>query len=69
MQKIKEVLLSNRFKSFYWRTGAMALASFISLISESLTGFGLSGQSVVVLGLILGELTKAINNFANQKGA
>lgn len=42
----------------------MALAGFLNLIIESLSDFGMSGQSVVITGLILGEISKALNKQA-----
>lgn len=60
MQNVLTVLTNNRFKSFYWRTAMMALAGFITLVIENLAGFGLSAQTTVILGLILGELSKAV---------
>jgi hypothetical protein len=69
MQKIKEIFFSNRFKSFYWRTGMMVLAVIIgSILSniDMLTPY-LNPTTVTVLGLILGEISKAINNaLSNQ---
>lgn len=66
---MKEFLLSNRLKSLYWRTGAMFLVSFLNVVWEQATGSGLSGQWVVFGGLIVGEITKALNNFAAGKEA
>lgn len=60
MKTSLSILTSNRFKSFYWRTAMMALAGFIALVVENLAGFGLSAQTTVVLGLLLGELSKAV---------
>lgn len=69
MNKLKEFLLSNRLKSLYWRTGCMFAVAFLNALSESLGGFGLSGQSLVFAGLVLGEVTKALNNFLAGKSA
>ena len=69
MQNIKEVLLSNRFKSFYWRAGAMMAIALLNAIIENLSSFGLSTELVVLLGLILGEITKVLNNFSQGKTA
>jgi len=67
MKTIFQVLTSKRFKSFYWRTAMMSSVGFINLVVESLTSFGLSGQYVVITGLILGEISKAINNKVSGK--
>lgn len=61
MQAIKDFLMSNRIKSLLWRSGMMFLAGFISILSDSLAGFELSPQITVFLGLVLGEISKAIN--------
>ena len=61
MQAIKDFLMSNRVKSLLWRSGMMFLAGFISILSDSLAGFELSPQITVFLGLVLGEISKAIN--------
>lgn len=59
------LLVSNRFKSFYWRTGMMALAAFLSLLAANLGGIGLPAEAVVVIGLIFGEISKHINKKFN----
>ena len=69
MLKIKEVLLSKRFVSFYWSAGCMLAIGFLNLISESLTSFGLSGQMQVFFGLVLAQITKALSNFSQGKRA
>lgn len=61
MGKIKVILKSNRFKSFYWRLGMMIVATTVAFLSENIADFGLSTQTTVVLGLILGELSKYMN--------
>ena len=63
---MKAFFTGNRFKSFCWRSGAMVASSFLVLIANSLTDFGLTGQTVVVLGLIIGELTKYINSYIKE---
>lgn len=62
MNTFIEVITSNRFKSFYWRGGAMVVVSVLSFTASNLDMFNLSPEIVVFLGLILGEITKAINN-------
>jgi len=58
---VKMILLSNRFKSFYWRSGAMLVVGLINVILESATDLQLNNFTVVVLGLILAEITKFLN--------
>jgi hypothetical protein len=64
---MKTFFTSNRVKSFLWRTGMMVLAAIIASVTDSLTSFGLTPQAVVVLGLILGEVSKAINSAIAEK--
>lgn len=54
-------LLIKRFKSFLWRLGAMLGVALIAFLADNLNLFGLTPQVQVVLGLILGEVTKALN--------
>lgn len=63
MNTIFDVLLSPRFKSFYWRTLMMAIAGFVSIVAANLDLFHLSVQATTIAGLILGELAKALNNY------
>ena len=61
-----KILTSNRFKSFYWRTGAMALAAGCAAVASNLNMLNLSGSETVILGLIFGELSKGLNNIASS---
>lgn len=40
----------------------MFIAGLVTLIANSLGDFGISGQYAVLLGLALGEMSKALNN-------
>jgi hypothetical protein len=60
--KIVQVLISNRFKSFYWRTGMMVLASALAFFADNIALFEFNATVTVVLGLVLGEVSKAVNN-------
>lgn len=64
MKKIKEILLSNRFKSFYWRLGMLVLAAVIGGILDNINILSpyLSPATIGIFGLILGECSKAVNN-------
>jgi len=62
---LQELLSSNRFKSLLWRTGAMALAFVLSASLVHLDALQLSTQQTVFIGLVIGEITKAINNYLN----
>lgn len=61
-QNIGALLTSSRFKSFYWRTGMMSLASFLTLLANNLGDLGLTPQFAIFAGLVLGEVSKAVNN-------
>ncbi len=52
----------NRLKSFAWRLGGMIAAMSLSFLLDNLGILGLSLNVQVVLGLIIGELTKWLNN-------
>lgn len=69
MNKLQEFVGSNRVKSLLWRSGAMLAVGLLNLAMENLGGWGLSGQWLVFAGLVLGELTKALNNFLAGKSA
>lgn len=62
MTNILNVFTSNRFKSFYWRTGMMILATFIDFTIANLADFQLDPQYTILLGLGLGELSKYLNS-------
>ena len=64
---IKEFFRSERMKSFLWRAGMMSVAGFCNVLAESLAGFKLTPEATTVLGLILGEISKAINNSLSGK--
>ena len=67
LQNIVSVLTSSRFKAFYWSTGIMALTGFLSLVSSSIGLFHLSPSVTVVVGLILNQVVKGLNNMADGK--
>lgn len=66
-QVVKDMLLSNRAKSLYWRSGMMFLASLVGLLSASLELFVLSPWEVTFLGLVLGEISKKIDSVLKEK--
>jgi hypothetical protein len=54
--------LIKRLKSLGWRLLAMLVAVTINFMLENLTELQLSESTTVVLGLILGEVSKQLNN-------
>lgn len=61
--------LIKRLKSLGWRTGCFAIVGLIAIILDNLAGLELPPVAVAVIGLVLGELTKAINNNLNKFGS
>lgn len=59
-----EMFSSSRFKSFLWRAGAMGAVAIIGVLQVEVTNYSLRPEIIAVLGLILGEITKALNNVA-----
>lgn len=57
-----KVELIKRLKSFMWRFATMAVAITVSFFADNLDLFHISGEVSVVIGLILGEITKYMNN-------
>jgi hypothetical protein len=55
-------LKGKRMKSFYWRTGAM----FLTALTASIVDSGITGTWVVLLGLMMGEVTKSINSYISE---
>ena len=65
LKKIFALLVSKRFKSLYWRSGMMALAGFLALLSEQVGILSLSPQITIFIGLAFGEISKAINKMVS----
>jgi hypothetical protein len=57
----KEVLLK-RTKSLAWRAGMMCVALLVGFLNENLGLLNLPQEAVVVLGLVLGEVSKYLNS-------
>ena len=57
-----QFLVSNRMKSLYWRTAMMAASFGVSFAIEHLYAFNVPYRYQTLVGLILGEISKAINN-------
>ena len=51
-----------RFFSFLWRISWMVAASGIAFLTQSLGDFNLPPYIVIILGLVLGEISKWVNN-------
>lgn len=53
--------LVKRLKSFAWRLGAIVAVSALTFLADNIGLFGLPLQVQVVVGLIIGEITKWLN--------
>ena len=58
---MKKEVLVKRLKSFGWRAVMMVGALAVDFLLQSLADFNLSPQVVVLLGLVLGEISKWLN--------
>lgn len=64
---IGNLFISPRFVSFYWRTAGMAIAELLNMIANGIADVGLPVWAVAILGLLIGEATKAVNNWVKGK--
>ena len=55
-----------RVKSLLWRTGMMFLAGSVDLVLASLGDMNLPNGATIILGLALGEVSKALNNHLSK---
>lgn len=54
-------ILKNRVKSFLWRFAGIAAVALLNFVAEQINLFNLPEIAIVVIGLVVGELTKFIN--------
>jgi hypothetical protein len=54
--------LEKRLKSFAWRLGMMLLAVTLDFTAKNLGDFEISDEITVILGLVLGEVSKLLNS-------
>ena len=66
---LKSMLLSSRFKSFYWFLGSAALSTIINALIANIDMFApyVSGATIILLTGILQQLSKAVVNLADGK--
>lgn len=55
-------LVIKRLKSLAWRVGIMALTAIIAFAIQNLGLFNIPAQIQVLIGLILGEVSKYLNS-------
>lgn len=56
-----------RLQSLLWRTGMMIVGFTVTAVINNLSVLELQPAVAVLLGLILGEVSKAINNYLSGK--
>lgn len=57
----------NRVKSFTWRLSIMIIVALINYVAANYTGFGLSPELTVLVGLVIGEISKFLNTELSGK--
>lgn len=63
----KAFLLSPRLVAFYWHAGGMIVVQFLNIVSEQLVEMSAPSWLVITVGLVLAQITKAINNKQSGK--
>lgn len=61
--------LIKRLKSLTWRTGCVMVVAGLNYISQRVTSSSLSPEIASVVGILLGEATKYVNNHTEVFGA
>lgn len=51
----------NRIKSFAWRLSMVVAVALVNYVAANYTGFGLSPELTVIIGLVAGEVSKFLN--------
>jgi len=59
---IQELFSSTRLKSFLWRGGVMGVVAMLTYFQTNIQILQLDVTSAAILGLVLAEVTKALNN-------
>jgi hypothetical protein len=69
MDVIKSMLLSSRFKGFYWFLGSAVLSTIINALIANIDMFApyVSPATIILLTGILQQLSKAVVNLADGK--
>jgi len=62
LRRIYAVVTHKRMKALYWSSGCMLAVAFASQVSAELSVVDPTGWQTVFAGLILAQLTKALNN-------
>lgn len=68
MQLIKDKeQLIKRLKALGWSLGTMVAVAVLDWLADNLGLFNLPNEVTVILGLILAQITKALNNYKQGK--
>ena len=59
--------LEKRIASFAWRTVMMMFAGILDMIIQDLDVFNMPNNYTIIIGLILGEISKQISNYYRNK--
>lgn len=62
-----KIIFNKRFRSFLWRLGGIIAVAILNLIADTIGLFDLAPSAVVVVGLIVGEITKYVNTNRKPK--
>jgi hypothetical protein len=57
------IQLIKRLKSFLWHAAMMGAAVVVSVLIEYISTLDISGPEVMLLGLVLGQVSKFINDW------
>ena len=60
--------LLKRLKSFGWRLLGMSLVALLAFVSSNLELFNLSPAIIGLVGLVINEITKQLNNTFSLEG-
>ncbi len=59
---VMRFICSPRVKSFTWRLAMMTVSLLTTLLANKSFHWNLTSNEMIVFGLILGEISKALNN-------
>lgn len=62
LSKQNKKILITRTKSFLWRSAMVVIVVALDFVSKNLGLFDLSPETIVIVGLVLGEVSKELNN-------
>jgi hypothetical protein len=62
MNNVQTEVLVSRVKSFSWRLAGFLVVAGLNWLSQDVVNWGLSPMWVGVVGLVIGEITKYLND-------